>query len=102
MGVESIYLIYRPYKYLTFQGKINLLIKKNKKFQLIYKFQNSWAAGSNPWGNQTDAQFHSSSHSDGFLEVVGLKSIVHAGCVQTSLTSAIRVAQGQNVCNIVF
>ena len=59
----------------------------------------SWAGGSNPWGNHTDAQFRPPTHSDGLLEIVGLNGVTHAGCIQPGLTSAARIAQGQHVRN---
>lgn len=57
----------------------------------------SWAGGSNPWGNHADIQFLPPTHSDGLLEIVGLNGIIHAGCIQPGLSSAVRIAQGQNI-----
>ena len=57
----------------------------------------SWAAGSNPWGQEQDNQFLRSTHYDGMLEVVGVTGVIHMGQIQSGMRTAIRIAQGGHV-----
>ena len=57
----------------------------------------SWAAGSNPWGQEQDNQFMRPTHYDGMLEVVGVTGVIHMGQIQSGMRTAIRIAQGGHV-----
>jgi len=57
----------------------------------------SWAAGSNPWGQEQDTQFMRPTHYDGMLEVVGVSGVIHMGQIQSGMRTAQRIAQGGHV-----
>lgn len=62
---------------------------------LICEF--SWGSGANPWGPEKESAFQKPTHYDGMLEVVGIKSVIHMGQIQSGLSSGIRLAQGGRV-----
>jgi diacylglycerol kinase (ATP) len=57
----------------------------------------SWGSGANPWGPEKESQFQKPTHYDGMLEVVGIRSVIHMGQIQSGLSSGIRIAQGGRV-----
>jgi diacylglycerol kinase (ATP) len=56
---------------------------------------NHWGGGVNGlWKPNNKLNFVKDSHSDGFLEVLGLTDIVHMGQVQVGLDEPFQVGQG--------
>jgi len=64
---------------------------------VVCVFAYSWAAGTNPWGQEQDNQFMRPTHYDGNLEVVGVTGVMHMGQIRSGMRNGIRIAQGGHV-----
>eukprot|EP01113_Clastostelium_recurvatum_P028879 TRINITY_DN3486_c0_g1_i3.p1 TRINITY_DN3486_c0_g1~~TRINITY_DN3486_c0_g1_i3.p1 ORF type:complete len:629 (-),score=106.67 TRINITY_DN3486_c0_g1_i3:51-1937(-) len=57
----------------------------------------SYAGGTNMWGPSYDPSYRPVSIDDNFIEVIGVRSIVHLGEISTGLGSGMRIGQGQSI-----
>ncbi|KAL6052029.1 Diacylglycerol kinase [Balamuthia mandrillaris] len=57
----------------------------------------SYAGGMNLWGTRWDAKYSVVSMSDGVLEVIGIRNVIHMAQTAMGMDSGVRLAQGKDI-----